>query len=101
MCHLEPQRLKQLSEWVGSYREFWEESFQRLDELLEDLQGPPRRVRFRGDRGQDDSRHRRQKEKERDHDQHPGTEITTPAGEPVIIVRRFFKAPPELVYPVV
>jgi uncharacterized protein YndB with AHSA1/START domain len=26
------------------------------------------------------------------------TEITTPAGEPVITVRRFFKAPPELVY---
>jgi DNA-binding transcriptional ArsR family regulator len=39
MCHLEPQRLKQLSDWVGSYREFWEESFERLDELLEDLQG--------------------------------------------------------------
>ncbi len=40
MCHLEPQRLKQLSDWVGSYREFWEESFERLDELLEELQGP-------------------------------------------------------------
>lgn len=26
------------------------------------------------------------------------TEITTPAGEPVIHVRRFVKAPPELVY---
>jgi DNA-binding transcriptional ArsR family regulator len=39
MCHLEPQRLKQLSEWVGSYREFWEESFERLDELLEEMQG--------------------------------------------------------------
>jgi DNA-binding transcriptional ArsR family regulator len=39
MCHLEPQRLKQLSDWVGSYREFWEESFERLDELLEELQG--------------------------------------------------------------
>jgi DNA-binding transcriptional ArsR family regulator len=39
LCHLEPHRLKQLSDWVGSYREFWEESFQRLDELLEELQG--------------------------------------------------------------
>lgn len=39
MCHLEPRRLKQLSDWVGSYREFWEESFERLDELLEELQG--------------------------------------------------------------
>ncbi len=42
MCHLEPLRLKQLSDWVGSYRAFWEESFQRLDELLEDLQESPR-----------------------------------------------------------
>jgi DNA-binding transcriptional ArsR family regulator len=40
MCHFEPQRLKQLSDWVGSYREFWEESFERLDELLEELQEP-------------------------------------------------------------
>ncbi len=39
MCHLEPRRLKQLSDWVGSYHEFWEESFVRLDELLEELQG--------------------------------------------------------------
>ncbi len=40
LCHLEPRRLKQLSDWVGSYREFWEESFERLDELLDELQGP-------------------------------------------------------------
>jgi DNA-binding transcriptional ArsR family regulator len=41
LCRLEPLRLKQLSDWVGSYREFWEQSFERLDELLEELQGPP------------------------------------------------------------
>lgn len=40
MCHLEPQRLRQLSDWVGSYREFWEESFGRLDELLGELAAP-------------------------------------------------------------
>jgi DNA-binding transcriptional ArsR family regulator len=38
LCHLEAGRLKLLSDWVGSYREFWEESFERLDELLEELQ---------------------------------------------------------------
>jgi hypothetical protein len=26
---------------VGSYRAFWEESFERLDELLEELQSQP------------------------------------------------------------
>ena len=38
MCHLEPGRLEQLSDWVGSYREYWEEGFERLDELLEEMQ---------------------------------------------------------------
>lgn len=37
-CRLQPQRLRELSDWVGSYREFWEESFQRLDAYLDDLQ---------------------------------------------------------------
>ena len=34
LCRLQPQRLKQLSDWVGSYREFWEESYSRLDDYL-------------------------------------------------------------------
>lgn len=37
-CRLEPLRLKQLADWVGSYREFWEASYQRLDDYLETLQ---------------------------------------------------------------
>jgi DNA-binding transcriptional ArsR family regulator len=37
-CHLEPDRLRSLSEWVGSYQEYWERSFERLDDVLEDLQ---------------------------------------------------------------
>jgi DNA-binding transcriptional ArsR family regulator len=37
-CRLEPRRLKQIAEWVGSYRHFWEESFGRLDDLLQQLQ---------------------------------------------------------------
>ena len=36
-CRLEPARLKEASEWVGEYRGFWDESFQRLDEVLQDL----------------------------------------------------------------
>ena len=36
-CRLEPARLREASEWVGEYRGFWDESFQRLDEVLQDL----------------------------------------------------------------
>ena len=36
-CRLEPGRLKEASEWVGEYRRFWDESFQRLDEVLQEL----------------------------------------------------------------
>ena len=35
---LEPERLKVLADWVGSYAHFWQESYQRLDDYLRDLQ---------------------------------------------------------------
>ena len=37
-CHLEPERLKDVSEWLGSFREFWEKSYARLDDYLQELQ---------------------------------------------------------------
>ena len=37
-CRLEPQRLKQAAEWLGTYRQFWEASYSRLDDYLNDLQ---------------------------------------------------------------
>jgi DNA-binding transcriptional ArsR family regulator len=36
-CRLEPARLKEASDWVGEYRRFWDESFQRLDEVLQEM----------------------------------------------------------------
>ncbi len=36
-CRLEAARLKEASDWVGEYRRFWDESFERLDEVLQDL----------------------------------------------------------------
>ena len=37
-CRLEAKRLKDVAEWVGHYRRFWEESFDRLDEYLKEVQ---------------------------------------------------------------
>lgn len=37
-CRLEGGRLKEAAEWVGEYRRFWDESFQRLEEVLAELQ---------------------------------------------------------------
>jgi DNA-binding transcriptional ArsR family regulator len=37
-CRLEPARLKEASEWVERYREFWDESFDRLGEYLTEVQ---------------------------------------------------------------
>ena len=37
-CHLEPQPLKQAADWLGTYREFWEASYSRLDDYLNQLQ---------------------------------------------------------------
>jgi len=37
-CRLEPARLKEVADWVEQYRQFWEESFDRLGEYLEEIQ---------------------------------------------------------------
>ena len=37
--HLEPQRIKQLSDWIGSYKQYLEASYERLENYLQTLQG--------------------------------------------------------------
>lgn len=37
-CKLQPEPLKDVDEWIGQYRKFWEESFDRLDDYLQQLQ---------------------------------------------------------------
>ena len=37
-CALEAAPLKSASDWIGDYRQFWEESFDRLDEYLKEIQ---------------------------------------------------------------
>ena len=36
-CRLEPARLREASDWVGEYKQFWDERYQRLDTVLQDL----------------------------------------------------------------
>jgi DNA-binding transcriptional ArsR family regulator len=38
LSRLEAEPLRQATAWLASYREFWEESYERLDELLATLQ---------------------------------------------------------------
>jgi len=37
-CRLEAVPLREASEWMGDFRRFWDESFDRLDEYLKNLQ---------------------------------------------------------------
>jgi DNA-binding transcriptional ArsR family regulator len=37
-CRLDPRRLKQAADWLGTYRQFWEASYSRLDDYLRELQ---------------------------------------------------------------
>lgn len=37
-ARLEPEPLKEVADWVESYRRFWEGSFDRLDDYLHELQ---------------------------------------------------------------
>ena len=35
VCTLRPEAIKTVSEWAGSYRRFWEESFDKLDVVVQ------------------------------------------------------------------
>jgi len=37
LSHLEAEPLREATAWLADYREYWEESYERLDELLEAL----------------------------------------------------------------
>ncbi|HEX3809456.1 MAG TPA: metalloregulator ArsR/SmtB family transcription factor [Rhizomicrobium sp.] len=37
-CRIEPQALKEVDDWIESYRRFWEERFDRLDDYLKEIQ---------------------------------------------------------------
>ena len=36
-CRLEARRLKAATDWLDGYRRYWDESYQRLDDLLGEL----------------------------------------------------------------
>ena len=38
LSHLEAEPLREATDWLASYREFWDERFDRLDTLLAELQ---------------------------------------------------------------
>jgi DNA-binding transcriptional ArsR family regulator len=38
-CRLEAARLQQAAAWVGDFRRFWEESYERLDDVLASMKG--------------------------------------------------------------
>jgi len=37
LSHLRAEPLREATTWLATYREYWEESYERLDELLETL----------------------------------------------------------------
>ena len=42
-CRLEAGRLREVADWVEHYRRFWEESLDRLDAYLKDVQAAKKR----------------------------------------------------------
>ena len=40
-CRLEPAPLKEVAAWVEGYRQFWEQSLDRLDDYLQELKSQP------------------------------------------------------------
>ena len=48
-CRLQAGPLKEASDWVGEYRRFCDESFQRLDDVLQDLINKEKTNEHKGD----------------------------------------------------
>jgi DNA-binding transcriptional ArsR family regulator len=42
-CRIEPRALKEVDDWLERYRRFWEQSFDRLDDYLRELQAKPKK----------------------------------------------------------
>jgi hypothetical protein len=78
-CTLEAAPLKQASDWIGDYRQFWEESFERLDEYLKEMQ-------------------RRKRQKKEKKIMANKTEIIAEPGKQELFIKREFDAPRELVF---
>src|SRR5215475_14638282 len=49
LSHLQAEPLREVTTWLARYRRFWEESHERLDELLAALQGERHDVSDRDD----------------------------------------------------
>jgi DNA-binding transcriptional ArsR family regulator len=43
LCRIEGKPLEQASDWLEEYRRIWEENFQRLDDLLDELRADKNR----------------------------------------------------------
>lgn len=50
-CALEAAPLRDVSDWIGEYRQFWEESFDRLDEYLKEVQAQEKKKEGDNDHG--------------------------------------------------
>ena len=48
LSHLRAEPLRNATQWLAGYREFWAESFDRLDELLATLQDDPKGAHHHG-----------------------------------------------------
>ena len=85
LSHLEAEPLREVTTWLARYQRFWDESHERLDELLAALQA-----------GQETAAPRTRPE--RRETTMSKTQITAEPGIPQIIITREFDAPRDLVF---
>src|SRR5690349_6784874 len=55
-CRIAGGPLKEVADWTNAYRRFWEESFDRLDEYLKDLQSKEKQGKKEKNHGRSSSR---------------------------------------------
>jgi hypothetical protein len=51
-ARLDGAPIKEVAQWAYGFREYWQEAFERLDDLLDELQSEEMRKGGRGDHGE-------------------------------------------------
>lgn len=60
-CYLEAAPLKEAADWVDQYRKFWEESFDRLDAYLQELQASAEKPKKKSQKQEKKKKHGKHK----------------------------------------
>lgn len=44
-CYIQPKKLNEVEDWLAGFRKLWEHKFNKLDNILEEMQSKPKKIK--------------------------------------------------------